>query len=321
MSAELDVSPARGAVLGPARDASAGASIRKRNRTATILLAPAVIYMTVVGFYPLVYSIYISFTNYNPVQGQLGDLIGFANYIAAFSDRQFWHSLLLTGIFTALSVGLSLCLAILLALLFNNDLPGFLVLRTIVLIPMLVTPIAVGIIWRTMMNPEQGLLNFLLSLIHVAPQAWVGSSRTAFASVLLVDVWEWTPFLFIIILAGLRGLPASPFEAAAIDGAGRLRVFFNITLPMLKPVIVIAALLRMIDAARTYDTVFLLTRGGPNFATDLGSIYLQRVNFQFFNLGYGSALSFIMLFFVVVVVLIFVKLTGFLRLVAEKEAA
>jgi len=224
-------------------------------------------------------------------------------------------------LFTVLSVGISLCLAILLALLFNKQLPGFLFLRTIVLVPMLVTPIAVGIIWRIMMMPEQGLLNFLLGLLGIAKQPWVGSQTSAFASVLLVDIWEWTPFLFIIILAGLRGLPSSPFEAAAIDGATSLRVFFSITLPMLKPVIIIATLLRIIDAARTYDTVFIITRGGPDFATDLASIYLQRVNFQFFDLGYGSALSWIMLIGILIVVLVFVKLSGFLGIVSEKEPA
>ena len=229
---------------------------------------------------------------------------------------------LLTGLFTVLSVGISLVLAILLALLFNKQLPGFLLLRTIVLIPMLVTPIAVGIIWRTMMNAGARPAEFpARTLLGIDPQPWIGSSSSAFASVLLVDVWEWTPFLFIIILAGLRGLPASPFEAAAIDGAGAFRVFFSITLPMLRPVIIIATLLRMIDAARTYDTVYLLTRGGPDFATDLGSIYLQRVNFQFFNLGYGSALSWLMLLAILVVVLLFVRWSGFLRIVSEKEPA
>ncbi len=303
----MDASQAGGTTLNLALPERAAASKPRRDWTAKILLAPAVIYMTVVGFYPLVYSLYISFTDYNPVQGRHGTWIGLDNYVTAFSDGQLWHSLLLTGLFTLLSVSLSLVLAILLALLFNKQLPGFLILRTIVLIPMLVTPIAVGIIWRTMMNPEQGLLNFLLGLAGIAPQPWVGSSSSAFASVLLVDVWEWTPFLFIIILAGLRGLPTSPFEAAAIDGAGAFRVFFSITLPMLRPVIIIAALLRIIDAARTYDTVFLLTRGGPDFATDLGSIYLQRINFQFFNLGYGSALSWIVLVAILIVVLVFVK--------------
>jgi multiple sugar transport system permease protein len=315
----MNASQAREATLGLARSDDTGKAVARRDRTPMVLLAPAVVYMTVVGFYPLVYSAYISFTDYNPVQGRAGSWLGLENYLTALSDGQFWHALFLTGVFTLLSVGISLVLAILLALLFNKELPGFLVLRTIVLVPMLVTPIAVGIIWRTMMNAEHGLLNFLLALIGVEAQPWIGSSSSAFACILLVDIWEWTPFIFIIILAGLRGLPASPFEAAAIDGAGAFRVFFSITLPMLRPVIIIATLLRIIDAARTYDTIFLLTRGGPDFATDLASIYLQRVNFQFFNLGYGSALSWLLLLVILAVVLAFVRLTGFLGIVSEKE--
>jgi len=317
----MDVRASVDSAAGAALSGQVGGSPKRRDWTPTVLLAPAVIYMTVVGFYPLVYSIYISLTDYNPAQGQLGAFIGWDNYANAVSDAQLWHSLMLMGLFTLLTVSLSLVLAILLALLFNKQLPGFLLLRTIVLIPMLVTPIAVGIIWRIMMNPGHGMLNFLLGFLGIDPQPWFGSRSAAFASVLLVDVWEWTPFLFIIILAGLRGLPTSPFEAAAIDGASSLRIFFNITLPMLRPVIIIAALLRIIDAARTYDTVFIITRGGPDFATDLASIYLQRVNFQFFNLGYGSALSWIMLLAILIVVLFFVRWSGFLGIVSEKEPA
>jgi multiple sugar transport system permease protein len=317
----MDVRPSDDNAAGAALSGQVSGPRKRRDWTPTVLLAPAVIYMTVVGFYPLAYSIYISLTDYNPAQGQLGAFIGWDNYTNAISDAQLWHSLILMGLFTFISVSLSLFLAILLALLFNKQLPGFLLLRTIVLIPMLVTPIAVGIIWRIMMNPGHGLLNFLLGFLGIDPQPWFGSRSAAFASVLLVDVWEWTPFLFIIILAGLRGLPASPFEAAAIDGASSLRIFFNITLPMLRPVIIIAALLRIIDAARTYDTVFIITRGGPDFATDLASIYLQRVNFQFFNLGYGSALSWIMLLAILIVVLFFVRWSGFLGIVSEKEPA
>jgi len=170
-----------------------------------------------------------------------------------------------------------------------------------------------------MMNPQQGLLNYLLSLIGMGPWVWVNGSATAFVSVLLVDIWQWTPFVFIIVLAGLRALPKSPFEAAAVDGASPWEIFRLITLPMLKPVITIAVLLRLIDAARTYDTVYLLTRGGPNFATDLSSIYLQRVNFQFFNFGYGAALSWIYLILLSVVVLLYVRWSGFLKAISENQ--
>jgi multiple sugar transport system permease protein len=126
--------------------------------------------------------------------------------------------------------------------------------------------------------------------------------------------------MFIIIFAGLKSLPRSPFESAQIDGAGAWQTFWQVTVPMLRPVIVIAVLLRLIDAIRTYDTIYIITRGGPDFATDLVSIYLQRVNFRFFDLGYGSALSWVTMLLILAVVLIFVNLSGFLRIVNEKEA-
>ncbi len=285
-----------------------------------ILLAPTMLIMTLVGFFPLVHSLYISMTSMRPTEiDKPQGFVGLANYVHAFTDPQFGHSLLLTGLFTLLSVTASLIFAVLLAALFNLRLPGFLAMRTIVLVPMLITPIAVGITWRIMMMPDLGVMNFLFSLLGIPPQPWANSSTSALAAMILVDVWQWTPFMFIVIFAGLRALPKSPFEAAAIDGAGPLRTFFSVTLPMLKPVIVVAALLRVIDAMRTYDTVYIITRGGPDFSTDLVSVYLQRVNFKFFDLGYGAALSWLTLIAILAIVLIFVRLTGFMRVLADKE--
>lgn len=288
-------------------------------KIATLLMAPTVIVMTVVGLYPLLHSLYLSLTNYNPTYGDAKEFIGLTNYVYAFEDGQFWHSILITLIFTAASVSISLVLAVLLSLLFNLRFPGFMILRTVILIPMLITPVAVGITWRIMMMPDLGVLNYLMGLIGIPPALWAGSSSTALLSVILVDVWQWTPFMFLIIYAGISSLPKTPFEAAAIDGASPWRMFFSLTLPMLKPVIVIATLLRIVDAFRTYDTIYTITRGGPDFATDVVSVYLQRVNFRFFDLGYGSALSWLTLIIVLVVVLLFVRLTGFMKLVADKE--
>jgi multiple sugar transport system permease protein len=303
-------------------DSQAGSTKAQRageGRISTVLLAPTLFVMTVVGLYPLLHSLYISMTNYNPTFGDGSHFVGLANYAKAFQDDQFWHAILLTILFTTASVILSLTLAILLSVLFNLRRPGFIVLRTLILIPMLITPIAVGITWRVMMMPDLGVLNFLFDLVGLPPQLWASSRSSAMLSIVLVDVWQWTPFMFLIIFAGISSLPKSPFEAAAIDGASPISVFFLITLPMLKPVIVIATLLRIVDAFRTYDTVYIITRGGPDFATDLVSVYLQRVNFRFFDLGYGSALSWITLIIVLVLVLLFVRLTGFMKLVADKE--
>lgn len=285
-----------------------------------ILLAPTLIIMNVVGVYPLLHSLYVSFTGLrptNPTQPQ--GWVGLDNYARALTDGQFWHAVATTGIFTAASVCLSLVLAIAMAVLFNRRLPGFVVMRSLIMIPMLITPVAVGLTWRIMMMPELGVLNYLLGFVGIDPLLWASSRRTAMISMILVDVWQWTPFMFIIIFAGLKSLPQSPFESAAIDGAGPVTTFVQVTLPMLKPVIVIATLLRLLDAIRTYDTVYILTRGGPDFATDLISIYLQRVNFRFFDLGYGAAASWLILILVLIVVLLYVHLTGFLKSVHEKE--
>lgn len=285
-----------------------------------LLLTPTLIIMNVVGVYPLLHSLYLSFTGYrptNPTQHQ--GWVGVDNYVRALTNDQFWHAIGMTSLFTACSVALSLALAIGLALLFHRKLPGFVLMRSVILIPMLVTPIAVGLIWRIMMIPELGALNYMFGLVGIDPMLWASSRSTAMISMILVDVWQWTPFMFIIIFAGLKSLPQSPFESAAIDGAGPLMTFRLVTLPMLKPVITIAVLLRLLDAIRTYDTVYIVTKGGPDFATDLISIYLQRVNFRFFDLGYGAAASWLILIFVLIVVLVFVNLTGFLRTIQEKE--
>ncbi len=285
-----------------------------------ILLAPALVIMNLVGIYPLLHSLYVSFTGLRPTNPTSPQgWVGLDNYLRALSDGQFWHAVAMTGLFTAASVSLSLILAIAMALLFNRKLPGFVVMRSLIMIPMLITPVAVGLTWRIMMMPELGVLNYLLGLVGVEPLLWASSRQTAMVSMILVDVWQWTPFMFIIIFAGLKSLPQSPFESASIDGAGPVTTFFQVTLPMLKPVIVIATLLRMLDAIRTYDTVYIVTQGGPDFATDLISIYLQRVNFRFFDLGYGAAASWLILIFVLVAVLIYVNFTGFLRTVNEKE--
>ncbi|HLB07172.1 MAG TPA: sugar ABC transporter permease [Alphaproteobacteria bacterium] len=287
-----------------------------------LLLAPSFIVLFAVGVYPLLYSLWISLHDYHPTNPSFPQgFIGLDNYVKAFGDEQALHALGLTALFTFASVSLSLITGLGLALLLNARLPGLALIRALVLIPMLVTPIVVGITWRIMFNSELGVVNYLTGLVGLAPQPWLGSEQQALACVIFVDVWEWMPFMFLILFAGLRSLPKSPFEAAAIDGAGRFRVFFSITLPMLQPVIVLAVLLRGVDAARTFDQVFMMTRGGPNLVTDFASLYLQRVNFKFFDVGYGAALSWLFLLLLLLAVIAFIRYTGFVRHVAQEAPA
>jgi multiple sugar transport system permease protein len=285
-----------------------------------LLLAPCLSVLFLVGIFPLGYSLWISFTSYHPTNPSFDQGFVFLdNYIAIFSDRQALNSIVVTFLFTAGSVLASLIFGLLLAFLFNRDLPGSAVIRTLLLIPMLITPLAIGITWRIMYYPDTGVINYLLAAVGVGTQAWLSSTGQALISVIIVDVWQWTPFMFLILYAGLRSSPRSPMEAAAIDGASGWQSLIYVKLPMLKPIIVLAVLLRGIDAVRTFDQVFMMTRGGPNLATDLASLYLQRVNFKFFDLGYGAALSWAFLLVLAVIVVTFLKRTGFMNYISGKD--
>lgn len=288
--------------------------------TPWLLLAPALITMTLVGFWPLVYSLWISLTGFMPTNpDSFQGFIGLDNYVAALSSGQFWNSVWLTVLFTVLSTGCALLLGLGLAILFNMDLPGFRLLRVMILIPMLITPIAIGIMWRVMFIPNGGLLNYLLGMVGIPPMSWTGSADSALLSLVLMDVWQWTPFMFLILYASIKALPASPFEAAQIDGANRGQVFRLVFLPLMRPMVLLAVLLRGIDAARTYDQIYVATRGGPNMATETLPIYLQRVSFRFFEIGYGAAVSWLFLLLLLGGVILFIRYSGFLKDMHARE--
>ncbi|MBI3695359.1 MAG: sugar ABC transporter permease, partial [Acidobacteria bacterium] len=182
-------------------------------------------------------------------------------------------------------------------LLVSREFRGRRVLRSILLIPMLLPPVVVAVIWRLILNPEFGVLNGTLRSLgfNTAKLTWAASEKTAMLSVILVDVWQWTPFMFLLLLAGLQGLPVEPFEAAVVDGASGWQVFRRLTLPMLRPVIAIAVLLRGMDLLRVFDQIFILTQGGPGFATETVTLYIYRTAFRFYNFGYAAAMSFVLL--------------------------
>ncbi|MGD9536359.1 MAG: carbohydrate ABC transporter permease [Alphaproteobacteria bacterium] len=309
------------AELAEALPAKAMSRGERRHKTAAwLLLSPTMIVLTLVGFWPLVYSLWISLTGYRPTNPNVHQgWVGLDNYGATLSSGQFWNAIWITVIFTGFSVVLSLLLGLGLAFLFNRRLPGFAALRIVVLIPMLITPIAVGITWRIMFIPDSGVLNYLLRSVGLPDLHWTGSEGQALPSLILMDVWQWTPFMFLIIYAGLKALPASPFEAARMDGATRWQIFWNVTLPLLRPVILLAVLLRGIDAVRTYDQIYMTTRGGPNFATETASIYIQRINFRFFEVGYGAAVSWTFLILLMAAVVLFIRYSGFLRDLRMRE--
>lgn len=279
-----------------------------------ILLVPAVLTLLSLTAFPLVYSLIVSFQKFNVGNPAESVFIGLDNFARLLSDDKFHNALLNTLIFTFLAVSIEFGLGLAVALVLDKYVRGMGIVKTILLIPMMLPPIAVAITWKLIFQPNFGVLNDILVRIGLEPLLWYASFDMAMITIILVDVWEWTPFIFLMLLAGLSSLPAEPYEAADLDGASAWQKFRDLTWPFLRPVVVITVLLRMMDAFRLFDQVYILTRGGPAGATETLSYYLYKVAFRFFDIGYAAAISFFMLFLTVAFSTWFIK-----RMQVEEE--
>ena len=250
-------------------------------------VAPTVVLLLALSIYPLVYSVKVSLIG--PADFSL------ANYTRLVQDRLFLQALARTLLYTAVALAIEFALGLALALLIDSLGRGRAFFRAGLLAPMLLPPVVVAVIWRLIYTPQFGVLNGTLGVfgINTSALTWTSGESGALASVILVDVWEWTPFLFLLLSAGLQALPQEPLEAARMDGASAWQVFRDIVLPLLKPVMTLAILLRTIDLLRIFDQIFILTQGGPGFATETVSLYIYRTAFRFFNFGYAAAMSFL----------------------------
>lgn len=269
-----------------------------------LLIAPALLLILAVIVYPIGYGVRQSFLNFRfgkPVAD-----IGFDNYRQLFSDPYFGQALWITIKFVLIAVSIETVLGLGLALLIAKELPFTRVARLFLIVPMILTPIVVGIVFRLIYASDVGLLTTLSRDIFGAGPVFVlDKGWSAFLGLVALDVWEWTPLMFLILLAGLQSLPVEPFEAARVDGAGSWRTFLDHTLPMLRGVLAVAVALRTIDAFTTFDQVFVLTKGGPGTSTQLISMYGYNTSFKFDEFGYGTA----MLLTVALVVIAFAALT------------
>ncbi|MGE5582355.1 MAG: carbohydrate ABC transporter permease [Bacillota bacterium] len=274
-----------------------------------VLMAPATIYLAAVALYVTVFLVYYSLCNWS-VSSPQPSFIGLVNYAQILKDSKFWESIVLTVVFLITAVGVEVILGFAIALLLNQQIYGVKIIRTLLILPMAMTPVVSGLIWRILYDPTLGLINYLLSFIGIKGPAWVATAGTALPAVILVDIWQWTPFAFLVITAGLQSLPAEPYEAASIDGAGPFQVLFRITIPLLKQVLLILILLRGIDVIKVFDTIYVITNGGPGTATQTLVFYTFLKGFQWFDLGYASAMAMFLLFAVTILVQFFVKRTG-----------
>jgi len=233
--------------------------------------------------------------------GTVAHFVGFDNYTHLVANQRFIESVVHTFYFTLLAVVAPLILGTAAALIFHREFPFRGVLRGIFVMPMMATPVAVALVWTMMFHPQQGVLNYLLSLVGLAPSLWVYSPQLAIPSLVLVEVWHWTPLVMLIVLGGLAVLPVEPYESARLDGASEWQLFRFITLPLVAPFLVVAAVIRTIDALKTFDTIYIITGGGPGTASETINLYLYLQAFAFYNIGNASAV--VVVFFVIVLAL------------------
>lgn len=282
--------------------------LKADRRLRTYLIVPALVGIWVVIGFPLLYALYISFHDYVLSQGGIGG-INFANYLDIFNDKQLVGASRNTLVLTFSVVTLEFLIAFGLALLLNNRrLRGRNIYLLILLIPMLMPPITVGLIWRMLLHPELGIINYTLGVLSLPQPAWLGNPRLAMATVVIVDIWHETSFMLLILLAGLTALPGELYEAAEIDGANPAQQLRFLTVPLMLPTILVAVLIRMIAALKTYDLIYILTRGGPGVSTETISYYIYRVAFVFLDMGSSSAMSFLLLLIIVILTLILMRI-------------
>ena len=229
------------------------------------------------------------------------------NYIELMKTDEFWIALRVTVVFTVLAVFIQVVLGVVFATLLHNENTNVSLLRTLYLLPLAITPIAATFTFRLMFNPSLGVLNYFMKLLGLEPQAWLASPNTAMFSLIIVDTWQWTPFILLICLGGLASLPSEPFEAAKVDGASSWQIFTKITIPMLYPFIGLALLFRSIDAFKTFDIIYVLTSGGPGILTRTLNLYAFKHGIEYLSMGYAGSIAIVMLIITIVVAQIFLR--------------
>lgn len=252
--------------------------------------------------FPLLYTFRMSFYNWSMSSVSAPEFIGLKNYIALFQDKYFTDSIWITIKFSVVSLVLEVIIGTTLALMLNRK-KLFMrnVCKTIMLVPMSMTPVAVGMIWKLLMDPSIGLFNYALKALGFAPSEWLAGSTTVIPSLIIIDVWQWSPMIALIVLAGLSGISEDILEAATIDGANTMQRITKIILPLSMNTILTAALLRMIDVLKTFDIIYSTTQGGPAFQSQTINIYSYLYGFQYYQYGYSAASMMVFLVLVAVV--------------------
>jgi multiple sugar transport system permease protein len=283
--------------------------MRLSKRHYLILLGPTLLILFAMLAFPTAYVFSISLRDYKLTDPTAGNpFVGLDNYKTLLSDPEFFSALWRSVLFTVGSVALTFVVGMAIALLLNRrDIRGTGLTRTAILVPLILTPLVIGATYRFMLDRDNGIINEFLALVGLQRIPFLADPAWAMTSVILVDVWQWTPFAVLVLLAGLESLPVEPFEAARMDGASRWGEFWYITLPLLAPVIAVVLLIRTMDAFREFDKIFIMTGGGPGIATQTLPIFLYRSGFQDFDMGFSAATGVEMLIIVTVVSSFYVR--------------
>lgn len=272
-------------------------------------LAPLLALLIVFAVFPFFYNIWLSFHEFVPRKRAL-EFVGTANWEKLFADSRLWGALLTTLMYMAFCLVVQLILGLGIALLLDSDDPGFGFLRGVLTLTLVIPPAITGMMFLLLEDAQFGVFTYALQQLGILGTAPIlGTSSTALFGVMVADIWQWTPFMVLIFLAGLRAMPTEPFESALIDGASNWQIFRRLTLPMLGKVIAIAVLIRGIDLFRTFDYVYVMTSGGPGTSTYTLSLYAWQQTFSFLNWGYGATISLFSLFVILIVANVFVALT------------
>lgn len=269
--------------------------VRHDRRFGWFMTAPGLAALVLVVLFPLFFTVFTSMFEYTLVRPGYDTFVGIDNYRSALAENYFGESILVTVKFVVAVVLIEFVIGFTVALMLNAVTRFKNIYYPILLMPLLINPVVVAQIWRMFLHPELGIVNYLIGLVGVSKVNWLGDAHIAFWTVVMVDIWHQVSFMIILLLAGLSALPKEPYEAARMDGASTLQSFLHITLPLMRPVIMVTLLIRLIFAIKTFDLIFIMTRGGPGTATDLISYFIYRSAFYGLDIGQASAISVVLL--------------------------
>jgi len=251
---------------------------------------PALIFVFLLMIFPVCYTLFISLTDWSLTSGRPMRFVGLQSYLKVIKEPRFHAAIGRTLFFTFGAVTVEAVLGTIIAMILNREFIGKGPLKFILLLPLVVTPVAIGITFNLFYDPTIGFLNYVLHALGLPQSGWVTEAKTVLPSLMLVDIWQWTPMIALMVLAGLSSLSTEPFESAKVDGANAIQTFFRVTLPMITPTILTAIVLRSVDALKTYDIIAAMTRGGPGYASETLNIHAFKYSFEYFTMGQASAI-------------------------------